>query len=48
MRERAAERVAVSPIPLDFIDLPGEQIPLDAEVADTILITYTLCTIPRT
>jgi ubiquinone/menaquinone biosynthesis C-methylase UbiE len=46
MRARAAERVAASPIPLEFIDLPGEQIPLDAEVADTILITYTLCTIP--
>ncbi len=46
MRERAAERVAASPIPLEFLDLPGEQIPLDNESADTILITYTLCTIP--
>jgi ubiquinone/menaquinone biosynthesis C-methylase UbiE len=46
MRERAAERVAASPIKPEFIDLPGEQIPLDSESADTVLITYTLCTIP--
>src|SRR5215475_13304862 len=46
MRERAAERVAASPIPLEFLDLPGEQIPLEDGAADTILITYTLCTIP--
>jgi ubiquinone/menaquinone biosynthesis C-methylase UbiE len=46
MRERAAERVAASPIRLEFLDLPGEQIPLDSESADTILITYTLCSIP--
>ena len=46
MRERAAERVAESTVPLEFLDLPGEQIPLDNESADTILITYTLCTIP--
>jgi ubiquinone/menaquinone biosynthesis C-methylase UbiE len=46
MRERAAERVAQSPLKIEFIDLPGERIPLDANAADTILITYTLCTIP--
>jgi ubiquinone/menaquinone biosynthesis C-methylase UbiE len=46
MRARAAERVAASPIPIEFLDLPGEQIPLDSDSADTILITYTLCTIP--
>jgi ubiquinone/menaquinone biosynthesis C-methylase UbiE len=46
MRARAAERVAGSPLKIEFIDLPGEQIPLDAQAADTILITYTLCTIP--
>jgi ubiquinone/menaquinone biosynthesis C-methylase UbiE len=46
MRARAAERVAQSPLDIEFIDLPGEQIPLDADAADTILITYTLCTIP--
>jgi ubiquinone/menaquinone biosynthesis C-methylase UbiE len=46
MRARAAERVSQSTIPLEFLDLPSEQIPLQNEAADTILITYTLCTIP--
>jgi len=46
MRERAAERVSQSSIPLKFLDLPSEEIPLGNEEADTILITYTLCTIP--
>jgi len=46
MRERAAERVSQSSIPLEFLDLPSEEIPLGNEEADTILITYTLCTIP--
>jgi ubiquinone/menaquinone biosynthesis C-methylase UbiE len=46
MRERAAERVAQSPIELEFLDLPGEQIPLENDSADTVLVTYTLCTIP--
>ncbi len=46
MRERAAERLAASTIPLEFLDLPGEQIPLDDNAADTVLVTYTLCTIP--
>ncbi len=46
MRARAAERVAASPIPLEFLGLPSEKIPLDDAAADTILITYTMCTIP--
>jgi ubiquinone/menaquinone biosynthesis C-methylase UbiE len=46
MRARAAERVASSPIHLEFLDLPGEQIPLSDGEADTVLVTYTLCTIP--
>ena len=46
MRERAAERVAQTSIPFEFLDLPSEQIPLGKEEADTIMITYTLCTIP--
>ena len=29
----AGERAAASPIPLEFLGLPGEQIPLDAESA---------------
>lgn len=46
MRERSAERRAASAIPLEFIDLPSETIPLDSDSADTVLVTYTLCTIP--
>jgi ubiquinone/menaquinone biosynthesis C-methylase UbiE len=46
MRARSAERRAASSIPLEFIDLPSEKIPLDANSADTVLVTYTLCTIP--
>jgi ubiquinone/menaquinone biosynthesis C-methylase UbiE len=46
MRARAGERAAASPIPMEFIGLPSEKIPLDDAAADTILITYTLCTIP--
>ena len=45
MRLRSAQRRAASTIPLEFIDLPSEKIPLDAESADTVLVTYTLCTI---
>jgi ubiquinone/menaquinone biosynthesis C-methylase UbiE len=46
MRARAAARVAASPLEIEFLDLPSEAIPLDADVADTVLVTYTLCTIP--
>jgi len=46
MRKRAAERVAASDIPVEFLDLPGEQIPLEDKSVDTVLITYTMCTIP--
>src|SRR5580704_14446651 len=42
MRARAAERVAASPLEIEFLDLPGEAIPLDADTADTVLVTYTL------
>ena len=46
MRACAADRAAQCPIPIEYLDLPGEQIPLDDGCADTILITYTICTIP--
>ncbi len=46
MRARAASRIAQSAIPMEFLDLPSEQIPLDDRQADTVLVTYTLCTIP--
>ncbi len=46
MRARAGARAAASPIPMEFLGLPSEKIPLDDASADTVLITYTLCTIP--
>lgn len=46
MRARAADRLAACRIPLEFLDLPGERIPLEDAAADTVLVTYTLCTIP--
>ena len=45
MRRRAAKRMAQSPLDIELIDLPGEKIPLPEQSVDSILMTYTLCTI---
>lgn len=46
MRKSAAPRIEASPIDVELIDLPGEEIPLDDNSVDSVLVTYTLCTIP--
>ena len=46
MREKAKKRVAAAPFDLEWLDLPGEEIPLDDSSVDTVVLTYTLCTIP--
>ena len=46
MRESARARIEASDIDVEMIDLPGEEIPLDDNSVDSVLITYTLCTIP--
>ena len=46
MRRIAAEPIAASGLEIELIELPGEEIPLDDNCVDTVLITYTLCTIP--
>jgi ubiquinone/menaquinone biosynthesis C-methylase UbiE len=46
MRKLAKKNLVGSALDLEFIDLPGEEIPLEDNSVDTIVVTYTLCTIP--
>ena len=46
MRRKAARRIESLPFPVDWLDLKAEEIPLDDESVDTVLVTFTLCTIP--
>jgi ubiquinone/menaquinone biosynthesis C-methylase UbiE len=43
--EEAAEQVDFE---FEVIGLPGRGIPLEGDTVDTVLVTYTLCTIPET
>jgi len=46
---RMARRAAAGlPFEVEFIGLPGEEIPLDEGSIDTVVVTYTLCSIPDT
>ena len=45
MRRKAAGRIAVSDLDVRWLDLPGEEVPLDDNSVDTVVLTYTLCTI---
>ncbi len=42
----AQKKLGVLDFDVEFIEAPAEDIPLDDGSADTVLITYTLCTIP--
>ena len=42
----AGERAAHLDFDVEFIGLPGEEIPLETASVDTVLVTYALCTIP--
>jgi len=44
--ELAAKRSSGLAFPVEFIGLPGEQIPLASASVDCIVMTYSLCTIP--
>lgn len=46
MWDLAADVVESSPVRIEYLEAPGEQIPLDDASVDTVLVTYTLCTIP--
>jgi ubiquinone/menaquinone biosynthesis C-methylase UbiE len=46
-RRLAARRLAASPVPVEFVGLDGEHLPLDDDSVDAALSTWTLCTIPH-
>ena len=45
MRRKAAANIERSEIDVRWLSLPGEEIPLDDDSADSIVLTYTLCSI---
>jgi ubiquinone/menaquinone biosynthesis C-methylase UbiE len=45
MRRKAQPNVDASGLDVEFIDLPGEAIPLDSQSIDTVLVTFSLCSI---
>lgn len=46
MRKKAQSNIVNSGLNVEWLDLPSESIPLADNAADTIVLTYTLCTIP--
>jgi SAM-dependent methyltransferase len=45
-RKLAAKRVAASAVPVEYVGLDGQRLPLDSESVDHVLVTWTMCTIP--
>src|SRR5262245_50524641 len=46
MRRLADRQRRRTSLDVEFLDLPGEHIPLADEAVDTVVSTFTLCTIP--
>lgn len=46
MRRKAQKNLKKSPLEVKWLGLPSEKIPLEDNQADTVVLTYTLCTIP--
>ena len=45
-RKLAARRVAASVVPVEYVGLEGQELPLESASIDHVLTTWTLCTIP--
>ena len=45
-RELAAARLEASSVPVTFVGLDGQRLPLENSSADAVLCTWTLCSIP--
>lgn len=45
-RKLARNRVAQSSVPVEYVGLDGEALPVDTASVDHVLVTWTLCTIP--
>lgn len=46
MRRKAKQNISESLVDVRWLDNPSEDIPLEDDSIDTIVLTYTLCTIP--
>lgn len=47
MNRMAGEAADEVPFEVEILGLPGDQVPLDTASIDTVVMTYTLCTIPE-
>jgi len=45
MRRKAQSNLVQSKVPVKWLSLPGEDLPLENASVDTVVLTYTLCTI---
>ncbi len=46
-RQIAAKRLDASSVPVEFVGLDGQHLPVADESVDHVLVTWTLCTIPE-
>lgn len=46
LQQRARSRAASAGVDVEFVGLSGEDIPIESEFFDTVVVTYTLCSIP--
>lgn len=45
-RDLAAKRLAATAVPVEFIGIDGQHLPLDDHSVDAVIATWTLCSIP--